>query len=80
MEFGSVKSEEGDEGRPKSLEMLLLEKNRTLQTDNTQLKVANADLTGKGFLLIQGSIYIPICYELCQNPLAQLAVLLAQGK
>lgn len=33
-------------GKPKTLETLLLEKNRNLQTENTQLKVANNDLTG----------------------------------
>ena len=34
-------------GKPKTLETLLLEKNRNLQSENTQLKVANNDLTGK---------------------------------
>ena len=40
----------GDCAKAKSLEMLLLEKNRALQTDNTQLKVASSDLTGKLFI------------------------------
>ncbi|PIK56943.1 putative homeobox protein cut-like 1 isoform X5 [Apostichopus japonicus] len=40
-------SEEGEtEGPGKSLEMLLLEKNRTLQTENTTLKVTKSDLNG----------------------------------
>ena len=34
--------------KPKSLEMLLMEKNRTLQTENTQLKLANTEVTGEG--------------------------------
>jgi hypothetical protein len=33
--------------KAKTLETLLLEKNRSLQTENTQLKVANNDLTGE---------------------------------
>jgi hypothetical protein len=32
--------------KAKTLETLLLEKNRTLQTENTQLKVANNEITG----------------------------------
>ena len=37
----------GDDARAKSLEVLLLEKNKTLQSENTQFKVAHADLNGK---------------------------------
>ena len=38
----------GDESsRGKSLEVLLLEKNKTLQTENTQLKVAHSDLNSE---------------------------------
>ncbi|XP_013416520.1 homeobox protein cut-like 1 isoform X6 [Lingula anatina] len=36
----------GEQAKPKSLEMLLLEKNRALQTENTQMKMAANDLTG----------------------------------
>jgi len=35
----------------KTLETLLLEKNRALQTENTQLKVANNDLNGYCFII-----------------------------
>ncbi|XP_071094462.1 protein CASP-like isoform X4 [Haliotis cracherodii] len=45
VEFASVEEEEGETTQsPKSLEMLLLEKNKTLQSENTQLKVASADI------------------------------------
>ncbi|XP_013416522.1 protein CASP isoform X8 [Lingula anatina] len=37
----------GEQAKPKSLEMLLLEKNRALQTENTQMKMAANDLTGR---------------------------------
>ena len=37
-----------DVAKPKSLEMLLMEKNRSLQTENTQMKLANNDVTGEG--------------------------------
>ncbi|XP_071094460.1 homeobox protein cut-like 1 isoform X3 [Haliotis cracherodii] len=47
VEFASVEEEEGETTQsPKSLEMLLLEKNKTLQSENTQLKVASADIKG----------------------------------
>ena len=36
-----------DVPKPKSLEMLLMEKNRSLQTENTQMKVANNEVTGE---------------------------------
>ncbi|XP_071496876.1 homeobox protein cut-like 1 [Diadema antillarum] len=49
-EAGSCGEREDGEGGstapPKSLEMLLLEKNRTLQTENTTLKVGNSELNG----------------------------------
>ncbi|XP_041456465.1 homeobox protein cut-like 1 isoform X1 [Lytechinus variegatus] len=49
---GSVSERDEGEGSnalpPKSLEMLLLEKNRALQTENTTLKVNNTDLNGGG--------------------------------
>lgn len=48
MEFGI--SEE-HQNKAKSLEQLLLEKNRALQTDNTQLKVSNSDLSGMSLTL-----------------------------
>lgn len=48
---GSDMSESGDPNdgtaTPKSLEMLLLEKNRTLQSENTTLKVTKADVNSK---------------------------------
>ncbi|KAL9980107.1 hypothetical protein ACROYT_G008650 [Oculina patagonica] len=45
-------SEESREGQkmdsaPKSLEMLLLDKNKRLQSENTSLKVENVDMTGR---------------------------------
>ena len=43
----SVQSSASDADKaPKTLETLLLEKNRSLQTENTQLKLANNDVTG----------------------------------
>jgi len=42
----SVAMSSADGEKAKTLETLLLEKNRTLQTENTQLKVANNDLNG----------------------------------
>ena len=48
IEFSSGTDEvDGDVGKTKSLEILLLEKNKTLQTENTQLKVNSNDLSGK---------------------------------
>ncbi|XP_015760295.1 PREDICTED: protein CASP-like, partial [Acropora digitifera] len=47
----STSEREGDEikpeSSPKSLEMLLLDKNKRLQSENTSLKVENVDLTGR---------------------------------
>lgn len=47
----STSETEGDEMKPesspKSLEMLLLDKNKRLQSENTSLKVENVDLTGR---------------------------------
>ena len=47
MEFSgpSLDSMENDKGT--SLEMLLLQKNRALLKENTQLRLSNSDLTGK---------------------------------
>lgn len=54
VEFASVEEEEGETTQsPKSLEMLLLEKNKTLQSENTQLKVASADIKGRTALSLQ---------------------------
>jgi len=39
----------GIDEKAKTLETLLLEKNRSLQTENTQLKVANSELSGTSF-------------------------------
>src|SRR6218665_2637460 len=52
LEFaGSVRDESStsadESGKAKSLETLLLEKNRALQTENTQLKVSGSELNGK---------------------------------
>jgi homeobox protein cut-like len=44
---GGSHSSTGVDDKAKTLEMLLLEKNRGLQTENTQLKVANAELAGR---------------------------------
>ena len=43
----SMASKEDKEGAAKSLEVLLLEKNRALQTENTNLKVTNSERNGK---------------------------------
>lgn len=50
LEFSSSLGDDGSpvaaaDDRVKTLETLLLEKNRTLQTENTQLKVSNNDMT-----------------------------------
>ena len=50
IEFSSGSPTDEVDGGPdktKSLEMLLLEKNKTLQSENTQLKVNSSDLSGK---------------------------------
>lgn len=41
---------DGDVSKTKSLEMLLLEKNKTLQAENTQLKVNCNDVSGRKHL------------------------------
>lgn len=46
-EQGSSGTSSAASSKAKTLETLLLEKNRSLQTANTQLKVANNDLTGR---------------------------------
>jgi len=47
VDSSSVQTSSATDGdKVKTLETLLLEKNRSLQTENTQLKVANNDLTG----------------------------------
>ncbi|KAL3856803.1 hypothetical protein ACJMK2_011520, partial [Sinanodonta woodiana] len=47
IEFPSSSTGEEREGvKAKSLEILLLEKNKTLQSENTQLKVSSGDLSG----------------------------------
>ncbi|CAL1537355.1 unnamed protein product [Lymnaea stagnalis] len=45
IEFANAYPEEGIPEDSKSLEVLLLEKNKSLQTDNTHLKVVNSGLT-----------------------------------
>jgi len=47
----SVQSSSGETDKAKTLETLLLEKNRALQTENTQLKVASNDLAGDCLIL-----------------------------
>ncbi|XP_067032872.1 protein CASP-like [Acropora muricata] len=50
VEFSTSETERGEmkpESSPKSLEMLLLDKNKRLQSENTSLKVENVDLTGR---------------------------------
>jgi len=49
IEFSSSGGDEvdGDIGKSKSLEMLLLEKNKSLQSENTQLKLSTSDLSGR---------------------------------
>lgn len=38
--------DDDDKSRGRSLEVLLLEKNKALQNENTQLKVSTSDLSG----------------------------------
>lgn len=50
VEFSTSETERDEmkpESSPKSLEMLLLDKNKRLQSENTSLKVENVDLTGR---------------------------------
>lgn len=47
VEFSTSETEMKPESSPKSLEMLLLDKNKRLQSENTSLKVENVDLTGR---------------------------------
>ena len=50
IEFSSNKmgtDEPDGDIQPKSLEVLLLEKNKTLQSENTVLKVNSSDLSGR---------------------------------
>ena len=56
IEFGgkSDKESSGEEAHNKTLEMLLLEKNKGLQTENTHLKVTNADLAGRSRFIYWG--------------------------
>ena len=51
VDSSSVQSSAGETDKAKTLETLLLEKNRSLQTENTQLKVANSDVTGDCLIL-----------------------------
>ena len=44
---GEDSSSSSQDNKPKTLEMLLLEKNRALQNENTQLKLNNSDVTGR---------------------------------
>ncbi|KAK7506056.1 hypothetical protein BaRGS_00002778 [Batillaria attramentaria] len=46
IEFAGAYEEDEEKGKSRSLEVLLLEKNKALQSENTQLKVASADFTG----------------------------------
>lgn len=58
MEFSSEDSSSStQESKPKTLETLLLEKNRTLQNENTTLKLTNNDVTGKGPITISLGIF-----------------------
>jgi len=55
VDSSSMQSSAGaeSESKPaKTLETLLLEKNRSLQTENTQLKLANNDLNGDSCLFL----------------------------
>ena len=50
IEFSSGSPSDEVDGGPdktKSLEMLLLEKNKSLQSENTQLKVSSSELSGE---------------------------------
>ena len=54
MEFShneAAQSTATTEQKPKTLEVLLLEKNRTLQNENTHLKLGQTDVSG--YFLIQ---------------------------
>lgn len=44
MEFGG---DEDEDVKSKSLETLLLQKNRALQSENTTVKVSNSEISGK---------------------------------
>ena len=62
IEFPGSNENSATEGvKLKSLEMLLMEKNRTLQTENTQLKLANTEVTGEG-VGVEGCFIGHVCY------------------
>ncbi|XP_021374764.1 homeobox protein cut-like 1 isoform X3 [Mizuhopecten yessoensis] len=46
IEFSQRTEESGDDNKSKSLEMLLLEKNKSLQSENTTVKVAKSEMSG----------------------------------
>ncbi|XP_033747526.1 homeobox protein cut-like 1 isoform X4 [Pecten maximus] len=46
IEFSQPTEESGEEGKSKSLEMLLLEKNKSLQSENTTVKLAKSEVSG----------------------------------
>ena len=52
VDSSSVQSSSTEVDKAKTLETLLLEKNRALQTENTQLKVAHTDLSGQSLCII----------------------------
>jgi hypothetical protein len=62
IEFSNSSDESNESIQGKSLEMLLMEKNRALQTENTQVKVANNEISGKctQFLSFRGFRVSPI--------------------
>jgi homeobox protein cut-like len=47
MEFAGAGEGYEERSKGKSLEVLLLEKNKALQNENTSLKLSNSDLSGK---------------------------------
>ena len=68
----------GDESsRGKSLEVLLLEKNKTLQTENTQLKVAHSDLNSE---YICTFVFCSELFFLCMRACAILKQLTLPGE
>lgn len=85
MEFSSQTGEE-NEGS-KSLETLLLEKNKSLQAENTKLKNSNSDLTGESWF--PSLVFHPsrqrLCVSVCVSPRVCLtepvfvSVFLSQG-
>ena len=64
---------DGDISKSKSLEMLLLEKNKSLQVENTQLKITSGDVSGRNLIYVTWTSHITssnhMTFYLCRQDL-----------